>query len=96
MPSKVEKALGKFAGREILVKEAFNGQSGATYWVKLLHNPEPIYEDMKRIAGRYGYEFRLLCADAIVKEQEDLSRITAFLEKDKSDAWHISPNFRIG
>jgi hypothetical protein len=87
--------FGKFAGREIPVREGFDSATGMTLFVEALNSPEPVFEEMKQAARSNGLVLRVIFPSARITKDARCNRANAHIEKD-GGTWRVSDNFYLG
>jgi hypothetical protein len=88
--------FGKFAGREIPVREGFDEATGRTLFAEALNRPEPVFEEMKNIAKSNGLILRVIFPGARITKDARRNRVNARIEKDSGGTWRVSKDFYLG
>ncbi|MEZ0223500.1 MAG: hypothetical protein ACAH83_03020 [Alphaproteobacteria bacterium] len=88
--------FGKFAGREIPVREGYDETTGKTLFVEALNRPEPVFEEMKQEAKSNGLILRVIFPGARITKDALRNRVNARIEKDAGGKWRVSKDFYLG
>ena len=95
-PSEILELFNKFSGKEIPVHELFDSATNETLNVDILNQPEPVIEEMKKVAAGQGYHFRVCIPGKRITKEYNTNRINASIEKGADGKWRVSNKFKIG